>query len=55
MRAALGRRTRPESVRQLITESLVLALAGGLAGVMLAWWGTNALAVLGPEGNPACQ
>jgi len=51
MRAALGA-GRVRLVRQLITESLVLALAGGLVGVMLAWSGTSALAVLGPKEIP---
>jgi putative ABC transport system permease protein len=51
MRAALGA-GRGRIVRQLITESLVLALAGGLVGVMLAWSGTNALAALGPREIP---
>jgi len=51
MRAALGA-GRSRIVRQLITESLVLSLAGGLVGVMLAWSGTNALAVLGPKEIP---
>jgi predicted permease len=30
--------SRPQLVRQLLTESLVLALCGGLAGVAVAYW-----------------
>ena len=51
LRAALGA-GRGRLVRQLVTESLVLALAGGLAGIALAWSGTSALASLGPKEIP---
>jgi predicted permease len=39
---------RPRLVRQAITESLVLAMLGGIAGLALGWWGTGALAALRP-------
>lgn len=39
---------RSRLVRQALTESLVLATLGGMAGLALGWWGTRALAVLQP-------
>ncbi len=43
VRLALGA-TRGQLVRQLLAESLLLAMAGGIAGCILAWWGIRALA-----------
>ncbi|HEU5208902.1 MAG TPA: ABC transporter permease, partial [Longimicrobiales bacterium] len=50
VRLSLGA-SRGRLVRQLLVESLVLSLAGGLAGVALAVWLTRALIALVPTGE----
>jgi putative ABC transport system permease protein len=47
-RFALGAR-RSEVVRQLVTESMLVAMLGGLAGVIIAQWALSALVTFGAD------
>jgi putative ABC transport system permease protein len=51
IRAALGA-SRLRVLRLLLTESLMLSLAGGGLGLLLALWGTAALMSLAPDNIP---
>jgi putative ABC transport system permease protein len=51
VRTALGA-GRGRLVRQLLTESLVLAAAGGLAGIIVAFWALRLLIGAAPENLP---
>jgi putative ABC transport system permease protein len=51
VRGALGA-GRGRIVTQLVAESVTLAVVSGLAGLLLAWWGTHAMLALAPRNLP---
>ncbi len=51
VRTALGAGRRGV-VSYLLTENLVLAVAGGATGLVLAWWGIDALVAFAPPNLP---
>ena len=53
IRAAIGG-SRGRIIRQLLTESVVLSLAGGVLGLLLGWAGIRAL-LLGQHRRPAAR
>jgi putative ABC transport system permease protein len=51
VRTAIGA-SRSVILRQILTESVLLAVVGGVAGLLLAVWGTDLLLALAPRALP---
>lgn len=51
IRSAIGA-ARGQLVRQLLTESLLLSIVGGLLGLGIAFWGTSLVSSVGSQINP---
>jgi putative ABC transport system permease protein len=54
VRSAVGA-GRGRLLRQLMTEAGLLAMFGGLAGLLVAVWGTDLLVALAPPGTPRIE
>lgn len=51
VRSAIGA-SRGQVLRQLLTETVVLGIAGGMIGILLGLWGIDLLVRMSPAGTP---